>query len=160
MQVSIQEHDFDVAQELAALHHDNGQVGAVVSFIGLVREFSPDASTDSLYLEHFSGMSERVLEKIITVATQRWNLLNARVIHRIGHLQAKERIVLVATAARHRGDAFAACEYIIDYLKTDAPFWKKECGANGSTWLETKDSDLQRMTRWNAKTELPQGKST
>ncbi len=146
--VSIQEQDFDVAAELAALHNSNGQVGGLVSFVGLVRDFSHDAQTANLYLEHYPGMSERALVKIMDEATARWNLLNARVIHRVGHLQAREQIVLVATAAAHRGDAFAACEFIIDYLKTDAPFWKKECSANGEVWLETKDSDVQRMARW------------
>jgi molybdopterin synthase catalytic subunit len=150
MRISIQEQDFDVNAELAALQ-SSAELGALVSFVGLVREFSGESCGDSLYLEHYPAMSCAALEAIVSAALQRWSLLDVRVIHRVGHLPAREKIVLVATAAGHRGDAFAACEYIIDRLKTDAPFWKKECSARGGEWLTTKDSDVQRAARWEVK---------
>lgn len=150
MRISIQQQDFDVNAELTALQR-SAELGALVSFVGLVREFSGGGKGDSLYLEHYPAMSGAALEAIVSKAIQRWSLLDARVIHRVGHLSAREKIVLVATAAAHRGDAFAACEYIIDRLKTDAPFWKKECSARGGEWLTTKDSDVQRAARWEVK---------
>ncbi len=152
MSISIQVADFDVAQELAALRVTSGQVGALVSFVGLVRDLSNDENIDSIHLEHYPGMSEKALEKIVAEANLRWRLLGVRVIHRVGQLRPNDQIVLVATASAHRADAFAACEFIIDYLKTAAPFWKKEQTAQGAQWLDTKDADVQRMQRW-----FPQG---
>ncbi len=148
MSISIQVADFDVAQELAALRATSGQVGALVSFVGLVRDLSNDDTIDSIHLEHYPGMSEKALEKIVSEASQRWQLLGARVIHRVGELRPNEQIVLVATASAHRADAFASCEFIIDYLKTAAPFWKKEQTAHGGHWVETKESDVERSARW------------
>jgi molybdopterin synthase catalytic subunit len=148
MSISIQTEDFALAAELAALRASSSKIGALVSFIGLVRDFSGDEKIESIYLEHYPGMSEKALEKIISEANARWHLLGARVIHRVGTLLPNEQIVLVATASEHRGDAFAACEFIIDYLKTDAPFWKREQTPQGTEWLVTKESDVRRMERW------------
>ncbi|HEY5994916.1 MAG TPA: molybdenum cofactor biosynthesis protein MoaE [Gallionellaceae bacterium] len=149
MSASIQTADFDLATELASLRSGRAQVGALVSFVGLVRDFSDAEKIESIYLEHYPGMSERALEQIIDEASRRWKLLGVRVIHRVGELHPHDQIVLVATASSHRADAFAACEFIIDYLKTSAPFWKREQTAQGAKWLDTKESDLQRSARWN-----------
>lgn len=151
MSVSIQEQDFDVAAELAAMRNNSNKIGGMVTFVGLVRDFSSDGRVDSITLEHYPGMSEKALNNIIAVANTRWNLIAARVIHRVGLLLPNEQIVLVATASQHRGEAFAACEFIIDYLKTDAPFWKKEQTPDGGNWLETKTSDVQRIKHWSEK---------
>jgi len=157
MSVSIQENDFDVAYELAALRSSSSKVGALVSFVGLVRDFSNDGKIENIFLEHYPGMTEKALNKIIQEATDRWNLLGTCVIHRVGALLPNDQIVLVATAALHRGEAFAGCEFIIDYLKTAAPFWKKEQTGQGARWLETRDSDVQRMEHWRSQAK---GKST
>ncbi len=149
MSVLIQEDDFDLASELAVLRSGNSKVGAMVSFVGLVRDFSHNETIESIYLEYYPGMTEKALNKIIVEATQRWSLINVRVIHRIGQLFANDQIVLVATTALHRGEAFAGCEFIIDYLKTAAPFWKKEQTREGSQWLETRDTDVKRMEHWH-----------
>jgi len=148
MSISIQQHDFDLAAELEALRTQSAETGALVSFTGLVRDISDSEKIESIYLEHYPHMCEKALEKIISEAKQRWSLLGVRVIHRIGELKPNEQIVLVATASTHRVDAFAACEFIIDYLKTAAPFWKREQTRHGSHWLETHASDEQRMQRW------------
>jgi molybdopterin synthase catalytic subunit len=146
--VSIQTEDFDLAAELAALRRQSSQVGALVSFVGLVRNISGDEKIENIYLEHYPGMSEKSLDRIINEANRRWQLLGVRVIHRVGTLLPNDQIVLVATSSTHRADAFAACEFIIDYLKTAAPFWKREQTAHGASWLDTKESDEQRMQRW------------
>ena len=148
MSISIQENDFDLASELAALRSSSSKVGALVSFVGLVRDFSNEGKIENIFLEHYPGMTEKALDKIIQEATARWNLLDTRVIHRIGALQPNDQIVLVATVSQHRGEAFAGCEFIIDYLKTAAPFWKKEQTGQGAKWLETRDSDVQRIEHW------------
>ena len=148
MTIVIQTEDFDLAAEMAALRAQSAETGALVSFVGLVRDFSNGEQIESIHLEHYPGMCEKVLEKIVAEAKQRWQLLGVRVIHRIGQLQPGEQIVLVAIASRHRTDAFAACEFIIDYLKTAAPFWKREQTAHGTHWLDTKESDVERMQRW------------
>jgi len=152
MSISIQEKDFDVAAELAALRTSSAKVGALVSFTGLVRDFSNDGKIENIFLEHYPGMTEKALGKIIQEATARWNLLGVRVIHRVGALRPNDQIVLVATASLHRGEAFAGCEFIIDYLKTAAPFWKKEQTGQSAKWLETRDSDVQRMEHWRNQT--------
>ncbi len=149
MSVLIQEDDFDLASELTALRSGNSKVGAMVSFVGLVRDFSHNETIESIYLEYYPGMTEKALNKIIAEATERWSLISVRVIHRIGQLFANDQIVLVATTALHRGEAFAGCEFIIDYLKTAAPFWKKEQTREGSQWLETRDTDVKRMEHWH-----------
>lgn len=148
MTVSIKTEDFDLAAELAALRAHSPNAGALVSFVGLVRDFSEASSIEHIVLEHYPGMSEKALESILAEAEGRWPLLGARVIHRVGKLLPHEQIVLVAVAAEHRAAAFAACEFIMDYLKTSAPFWKKELTADGGRWLETKESDTQRSARW------------
>jgi len=149
MSISIQENDFDLAAELGALRCSSSKIGGIVSFVGLVRDFSNDGHIENIFLEHYSGMTEKALQKIIDEATVRWNLLGTRVIHRIGTLLPNDQIVLVATAALHRGEAFAGCEFIIDYLKTAAPFWKREQSGQGAHWLETRETDVQRSARWN-----------
>ena len=150
MSVTIQHEDFDLNAEMAALRAASNNVGALVSFVGLVRDMSPDGEVESIFLEYYPGMCEKELNKIIAEATLRWQLIGTRVIHRIGLLHPNEQIVLVATAASHRGEAFKGCEFIIDYLKTAAPFWKKEIKPQGGDWLETKDSDKQRMQYWRS----------
>jgi len=146
--ISIQQADFDIAAELATLRQAHPQAGALVSFTGLVRDFSGDEKIENILLEHYPGMSEQALEDIVREARQRWQLLGVRIIHRVGELLPTEQIVLVVTASTHRADAFAACEFIMDYLKTSAPFWKREQTASGTTWLDTKESDIERSKRW------------
>lgn len=148
MSVSIQHEDFDVGAVMAELRATGNNVGAMVSFVGLVRDLSYDEKVENIFVEHYPGMSEKALNKIIEEAKQRWDLLAVKVIHRVGMLGPNDQIVLVATASSHRGHAFFGCEFIIDYLKTDAPFWKKEVKIEGGEWVVTKDSDVQRMERW------------
>ena len=119
-----------------------------MSFVGLVRDFSADQKIEKLTLEHYPGMSENALSNILDQAHARWNLIASRVIHRVGELLPHEQIVFVATASAHRSEAFAATEFIIDYLKTSAPFWKKEHTPQGVTWLETKPADVKRAAHW------------
>ena len=151
MSVSIQEEDFDVGAVMDELRSTSNNVGAMVSFVGLVRDMSFDEKIENIFVEHYPGMSEKALNKIIAEAQKKWDLLAVRVIHRVGTLGPNDQIVLVATASSHRGQAFSGCEFIIDYLKTDAPFWKKEVKPLGSEWVVTKDSDVQRMERWHEK---------
>lgn len=151
MSVSIQREDFDVAAVMAELRATSNNVGAIVSFVGLVRDMSYDDMVNNIEVQHYPGMSEKALNKIIDEASKRWDVLAAKVIHRVGTLGPNDQIVLVATASSHRGHAFSSCEFIIDYLKTDAPFWKKEVKPQGGEWVVTKDSDVQRMQRWNYK---------
>jgi molybdopterin synthase catalytic subunit len=151
MDVVIQQEDFDIAAVMNELRASSNNVGAIVSFVGLVRDMSYDEKVKSIIVEHYPGMSENALNKIIVEAKSRWDLQGVRVIHRVGSLGPNDQIVLVATASSHRGHAFAGCEFIIDYLKTDAPFWKKEVKPQGGEWVVTKDSDVQRMQRWHSK---------
>ena len=144
--ISVQEADFDISHEIDALTADAGSVGAVASFIGLVRD--EDKSLSSMTLEHYAGMTEKAIGEIIATAEQRWSLLGVRVIHRIGKLFPGDRIVLVVVSSKHRGDAFAACEFIMDYLKTQAPFWKREETVEGARWVEARDSDDEAAGRW------------
>jgi molybdopterin synthase catalytic subunit len=146
--VSIQHGDFDVGVVMAEMRATSNNVGAMVSFVGLVRDLSYDERVENILVEHYPGMSEKALNKIIGEAKQRWDLLAVKVIHRVGVLGPNDQIVLVATASSHRGHAFSGCEFIIDFLKTDAPFWKKEVKQQGGEWVVTKDSDVQRMQRW------------
>lgn len=154
MSVIIRHEDFDVAQVMAEMRAQSNNVGAMVTFVGLVRDMSYDAAVNNIEVQHYPGMSEKALEKIIAEANKRWELIDARVIHRIGTLGPNDQIVLVATASSHRGNAFSSCEFIIDYLKTDAPFWKKEVKPVGGEWVETKDTDIQRMQRWDYDTQV------
>ncbi len=142
MKVSVQKEDFDLGKEVKNLLIDSS-IGAVASFVGVVREVP-------MTLEHYAGMTEREIAKIVEEARGRWQVTGCTVIHRYGELQPGDQIVLVAVASAHRGDAFAACEFIMDYLKTRAPFWKKEQRAEGARWVEAKDADDKAAERWQA----------
>ncbi len=148
MAVRVQTEDFDVAKELAQLRAGNPAVGAVAAFIGIVRDLNDSAEVRTLTLEHYPGMTEKALATIVAEATQRWNVCDALVIHRVGRLEPTDQIVLVAVTSAHRGEAFAACEFIMDYLKTRAPFWKKESTAAGERWVEARASDDDAAARW------------
>ena len=149
VQVSIQAADFDTGRELACLAATNREVGAVASFVGYVRADGNDnGHVTAMTLEHYPGMTERALQEIVNEARQRWMLEGVRVIHRVGCLLPGDQIVLVAVASRHRGDAFAACEFIMDFLKTRAPFWKKEDTPQGAHWVDARDSDDAATARW------------
>jgi molybdopterin synthase catalytic subunit len=159
MSVSVQEQDFDVGAEIAALSGGRDDIGAVASFIGLVRADKLNtekvgaggtAPVCAMTLEHYPGMTENALAAIVAEAEARWTLLGVRVIHRVGRLLPGERIVLVIVAASHRGDAFAACEFIMDYLKTRAPFWKKEENADSGRWVDAREADDAAAARWNS----------
>jgi molybdopterin synthase catalytic subunit len=141
MKVSVQRDDFDLSLEVKNLSKDKS-VGAVASFVGLVRDVP-------MTLEHYAGMTEREITKIVEEAGMRWKVMDATVIHRYGELQPTDQIVLVAVASAHRGDAFAACEFIMDYLKTRAPFWKKEHRADGACWVDARSTDDAAAARWN-----------
>lgn len=149
MQVKVQHEAFDPGAELNALHAERQGIGAVSGFVGYVRDFNEGHDVASLFLEHYPGMTEKALHGILDLAAERWPLLDARILHRVGELQAGEPIVFVGTAAAHRQVAFDACQFIIDYLKTRAPFWKKESGRAGSSWVEGRDSDRQASERWS-----------
>jgi len=148
--VSIQAHDFDLSAEVAALRAQDSRVGAVCSFVGTVREHSAGAASpiSSMELEHYPGMTEKAIEAMIDEACQRFDIYRVRVIHRIGRLQPLDQIVLVAVTSAHRGESFAACEFLMDYLKTQAPFWKKEQTAQGARWVDARSSDDAALARW------------
>ena len=148
MPIRIQTADFDLSTEIAALRLSNPLVGAVVSFVGTVRDLNEGASVAEMALEHYPGMTEKALEKIVCAASARWDIFDALVIHRVGPLLPLEQIVLVAVTAKHRGAAFAACEFIMDYLKTEAPFWKKEQTPDGARWVDARESDTQARAKW------------
>ena len=148
MTVRVQTADFDVTRELAALRGGDARVGAVAAFIGTVRDVNDDASVRTMTLEHYPGMTEKALEAIVDDAKARWDILDALVIHRVGELAPADQIVLVGVTSAHRGDAFAACEFIMDYLKTRAPFWKKEETPQGARWVEARSSDDEAAQRW------------
>jgi molybdopterin synthase catalytic subunit len=147
--VRVQSGDFDLGAEVAQLRADNGAVGAVVTFVGTVRDMNDGASVAAMELEHYPGMTEQALEQIVAQAKARWPLLGALVIHRVGPLLPMEQIVLVACTAAHRGEAFAACEFIIDYLKTEAPFWKKEQTPDGARWVDARVTDDAALAKWS-----------
>jgi molybdopterin synthase catalytic subunit len=140
MKVSVQKEDFDLGREVKAISA-NARTGAVASFIGLVREVR-------MTLEHYPGMTESAIRQIVDQAAARWQVMDCTVIHRYGDLEPNDQIVLVAVASAHRGDAFAACEFIMDYLKTRAPFWKKEHGPKGASWVEAREADDKAAKRW------------
>jgi len=149
--ISVQEADFDVGAEIEALSAGRADVGAVASFVGLVRADTLAGEGDevsAMTLEHYPGMTEKSLEAIVAEADGRWSLLGTRVIHRFGRLVPGERIVFVGVASSHRGDAFAACEFIMDYLKTRAPFWKKEDTPAGGRWVDAREADDSAAARW------------
>jgi molybdopterin synthase catalytic subunit len=149
MSVSVQQADFDVGAEIAALSQGRFEVGAVASFVGLVRGAGGHSDVSAMTLEHYPGMTEKALEEIVDAASERWNLLGCRVIHRFGRLVPGDRIVFVGVASAHRGEAFAACEFVMDYLKTQAPFWKLEETPEGANWVDARESDDSSAARWD-----------
>lgn len=147
--VRVQQDDFDVSAELALLRQQSHAVGALASFVGVVRDNNENLQVATMELEHYPGMTESSIGQIVQEAFQRWPLIGARVIHRIGKLAPGDQIVLVAVSGPHRGEAFAACEFIMDYLKTKAPFWKKELTPEGERWVDARVSDQSSAERWS-----------
>jgi molybdopterin synthase catalytic subunit len=152
--VSIQTEDFDLSEVVRALRADDARVGAVCSFVGTVRDRNmggpshKEPSVLTMELEHYPGMTEKAIEDMIDAAHQRFDIFAARVIHRVGLLQPTDQIVLVAVTSAHRGESFKACEFLMDYLKTQAPFWKKEQTAAGAQWVDARISDDQALGKW------------
>lgn len=147
--VSIQTEDFDVGSELAALRAEDGRVGAVCCFVGTVRDRNgPQHAVAAMELEHYPGMTERSIEGMVQEAFARFDIYGARVIHRVGLLAPLDQIVLVAVSSAHRGQSFQACEFLMDYLKTQAPFWKKETTPEGARWVDARVSDDAALARW------------
>jgi molybdopterin synthase catalytic subunit len=148
MSVRVQTEDFDTGAEISCMRLARRDVGAVVSFVGQVRDINDGSEVSTLTLEHYPGMTEKALEAIIDQAGARWDIFDALIIHRVGTLQPTDQIVLVVVSGAHRGEAFAACEFIMDYLKTEAPFWKKEQTPAGGRWIDAKVSDDHARDRW------------
>ena len=146
--VSIQAADFDVAAEIAALRAGDGGVGAVCSFIGTVRDRSEGSAVSAMELEHYPGMTEKAIEQMIDEAVRRFDIRGVRVIHRVGPLRVQDQIVLVVVTSAHRGESFQACEFLMDYLKTQAPFWKKESTPDGERWVDARVADDKALERW------------
>ncbi|BDX21872.1 molybdopterin converting factor subunit 2 [Polynucleobacter sp. TUM22923] len=147
--IRIQEADFDLTGEISALRKNDPQVGAVVTFLGTVRDMNDGSQVQGMTLEHYPGMTEKALEDIVTQARSRWDIRKALIIHRVGPLLPEDQIVLVAVTSAHRGEAFSACEFIMDYLKTEAPFWKKEETPEGGRWVDARVSDDTAIAKWN-----------
>jgi len=148
MRIAVQREDFDAGAEMRALSRANPKVGAVASFVGLVRDANDDAQVAAMTLEHYPGMTEKAIARIVDEAKGRWQVIDCTVIHRVGELRPTDQIVLVVVASGHRGDAFAACEFIMDWLKTQAPFWKKEATPKGARWVEARAADDHAAERW------------
>ena len=148
MPIRIQENDFDLSAEIAALRQDDPRVGAVVTFLGTVRDMNDGSQVKEMTLEHYPGMTEKALQEILDQAKTRWDIYQTLVIHRVGPLLPEDQIVLVVVTSAHRGEAFAACEFIMDYLKTAAPFWKKEDTPEGARWVDARVTDDAAMARW------------
>lgn len=157
--VAVQAADFDLSQEMQALCRNDPGIGAVVAFVGLVRDLNDGAGVSEMTLEHYPGMTEKALGSIVAAARQRWPLQGVRVIHRVGVLQPSEQIVLVLVASAHRGEAFAACEFIMDYLKTQAPFWKREVTPEGARWVDARETDDHAATRWAGHAGIGRGEN-
>jgi molybdopterin synthase catalytic subunit len=151
MTVRVQNEDFEAGAEIAALRLANPKIGAVATFIGVVRDVNEGGRVEEMALEHYPGMTERSIEEIISQARGRWNIYDALVVHRVGTLKPTDQIVLVVVTSGHRADAFAACEFIMDYLKTRAPFWKKEKTPSGARWVDARVSDDIAAERWRLK---------
>jgi len=147
--VRVQTGDFDIGAEIAAMHRGNPKVGAVASFIGVVRDLNEGDHVAEMTLEHYPGMTEKALEKVVAEARSRWDIYDALVIHRVGTLKPGDQIVLVVVTGAHRGEAFQACEFLMDYLKTRAPFWKKERTPAGARWVEAREGDDAAADRWS-----------
>ncbi len=146
--IRVQEADFDLTTEIKNLRNADPQVGAVVSFLGTVRDMNEGSEVKAMTLEQYPGMTEKALQNIMDQARVRWDIRNSLVIHRVGALLPEDQIVLVAVTSAHRGEAFSACEFIMDYLKTAAPFWKKEETAEGGRWVDARVADGAAMARW------------
>jgi molybdopterin synthase catalytic subunit len=146
--VQIQTEDFDLSEEVARLRHEDTGVGAVCAFVGTVRDRNEGSDVASLELEHYPGMTEKSIQAMLAQARERFDIRAARVIHRVGLMQPQDQIVLVAVTSAHRGESFQACEFLMDYLKTQAPFWKKEVTPDGSRWVDARVSDDQALARW------------
>ncbi len=149
--IRVQTEDFDISTETAALRAGNAKIGAIAAFTGVVRDVNDGGGVSTLSLEHYPGMTEKALVKIVDDARARWDVIDCTVIHRVGELKPTDQIVLVIVASGHRGDAFAACEFIMDYLKTEAPFWKKELTPEGARWVDSRESDSTAALRWQDK---------
>ena len=147
--VRIQADDFDLSREIAQLRAGNPKVGGIVTFVGTVRDLNEGACVAEMELEHYPGMTEQSIQAIIEQAKARWPIYGALVIHRVGPLKPMDQIVLVAATSPHRGEAFSACEFIIDYLKTEAPFWKKEQTPEGARWVDARSSDDEALRKWS-----------
>ena len=147
MLIKVQTNDFDVAEVNRELQAGRKDVGAIASFIGLVRDLEGDR-LQQMTLQHYPGMTEKALKTIADKAIQRWRLIDLAIIHRVGELKPADQIVLVSVLSAHRGDAFAACEFVMDYLKTEAPFWKKEVSEKGERWVESRKSDTVARKKW------------
>jgi molybdopterin synthase catalytic subunit len=148
--IRIQTEDFDAGAEIAKLRAGNPKVGAIASFVGVCRDVNDGESVATMTLEHYPGMTEKALAKIVDEAIARWRIIDVTVVHRVGELKPTDQIVLVVVSGGHRGDAFAACEFLMDYLKTRAPFWKKEQTPEGARWVEARGSDDEAAARWAA----------
>jgi molybdopterin synthase catalytic subunit len=148
--VRVQHENFDVNVEIARLRASNPRIGAVACFIGVVRDLNEGDAVASMTLEHYPGMTEKALERIIARARERWDLYDVLVVHRVGELRPTDPIVLVIVTSAHRGEAFDACEFVMDYLKTEAPFWKKETTPSGERWVDARDGDDMARDRWDA----------
>jgi molybdopterin synthase catalytic subunit len=148
MPVRIQTEDFDLSQEIKQLRAGDARVGAVASFVGAVRDRNDGSEVAAMTLEHYPGMTEKSLEEIIEKAKARWDIFDVLIIHRVGPLNIEDQIVLTAVTSAHRGEAFAACEYVMDYLKTLAPFWKKEDTPEGARWVDARLSDDEALKKW------------
>jgi molybdopterin synthase catalytic subunit len=150
MTVRVQESDFDVGAELAALRQGDAAIGALACFVGLVRDVSDGTGVSEMTLEHYPAMTEKALATIVDEAKARWTIFDALVVHRVGRLLPTDQIVLVAVSGAHRGEVFAACEFIMDYLKTRAPFWKREVTPEGARWVDARETDESAAERWQA----------
>ncbi|MBL8465157.1 MAG: molybdenum cofactor biosynthesis protein MoaE [Thauera sp.] len=151
--VSVQQADFDLSAEVDALRAGDGGVGAVVAFVGTVRDRGDGKAISAMELEHYPGMTEAAIEAMIDEAGRRFELRAVRVVHRVGRLQALDQIVLVAVSSAHRGQAFQACEFLMDYLKTQAPFWKKEHTSEGAHWVDARVADDEALARWGLRSD-------
>jgi len=146
--VRVQTEDFDVSAEMLTLRQRNPKIGAVTSFVGVVRDLNDGDSVSTLTLEHYPGMTEKSLEAIVQQAKERWDIYDALIVHRVGTMRPLDQIVLVIVTSAHRGESFQACEFLMDYLKTRAPFWKKEVTPEGDRWVDARSSDDVAAKRW------------
>ena len=149
MTVRVQIEDFDAGAEMAAMRRSNPKIGALASFVGVVRDMNEGADVAQMTLEHYPGMTEKALDQIVAQASTRWDIYDVLIVHRVGTLRPTDQIVLVVVASAHRGEAFQACEFLMDYLKTRAPFWKKESTPEGSRWVEARTADDAAAERWS-----------